>query len=303
MVSTRRASGRGEIPTSSSTSLLPCWLLQSGNAGWSYYRTGQVETASNALGLALQDEHGRVIEGAAPKDDEDPTPTFASKNAKIDASISAYRKAVTLNPGSGAAILARLGEAGMLLDKQSWDESLTAYREVKTSPLAVADADVKARAIEGIGFALEGKGDRDSAQKAFKELETIPNKGFKQLGMYHQARLLVAKGEKDAALELIKAARSDLKTSGSPSINYLSGVLDDLHRVADPASAPSKAAIGGGNRQLSMEEFQKMQQQFQEQMRKAGAQKHDEHGDQGDHDEPGENDAPMPTPTPAPRKP
>ncbi|MFO0659850.1 MAG: hypothetical protein U0165_08475 [Polyangiaceae bacterium] len=113
--------------------------------------------------------------------------------------------------------------------------------------------------------------------------------------MYHQARLLVAKGENAAAVELIKAARNDLKLASAPSTSYLTGVLDDLHRVADPASAPSKAPIGGANRQLSMEEFQRLQQQFQEQMKKAAQQHPEQHG--GDHDE---DEAPVQAPAKKP---
>ena len=34
-------------------------------------------------------------------------------------------------PGTGAAILARLGEAGSLFDKRDWDGANQAYRDVK----------------------------------------------------------------------------------------------------------------------------------------------------------------------------
>ncbi|MFO0659851.1 MAG: hypothetical protein U0165_08480 [Polyangiaceae bacterium] len=77
-----------------------------GYGGWSYYKGGKIESSSNELGVALLAEQGRVVEGTPPKDEDDPTLYFPSKQAKVDATINAYRKAATANPGSGASIRA-----------------------------------------------------------------------------------------------------------------------------------------------------------------------------------------------------
>ena len=64
-----------------------------------------------------------------------PTPVFKSAEERRDTALASYRKVTSTYPGTGAAILARLGEAGLLLDKRNWDGA-TAYRDVKASALA-----------------------------------------------------------------------------------------------------------------------------------------------------------------------
>ena len=171
------------------------------------------------------------------------------------------------SPGTAAAILARLGEAGVLLDQGKWDDAAAAYRDVKQSPLAAADPDVRGRAMEGVGFALEGKGDRDAALKAFAEIESAQVKGFIELSLYHQARLLAKKGEKEKAVELIKKAEERLKTaSGEAAPTFVKGMLGELHRKVDPASAPKQISVGDGpgrgKPQMTKEDIDKLLQQL-----------------------------------------
>lgn len=233
-----------------------------GYGGYSWYATSQAEQASADLTTGLQADRGRVDAVGPVKQDgeEELYPVFKTPAARADAALAGYRKAQA-SRGSGTAILARLGEAGVLLDKRAYDEALAAYREVKASPLAAADPDVRGRAIEGIGFALEAKGDSEGALKVYRELDTITGlKGLKELGMYHQARLLTAKGEKEQASKLIKDARERLQTSGeSKNFSYLLGVLDELTKQIDPTAATKKAA-GGLNRKLTEDEVLKLMQ-------------------------------------------
>ena len=239
-----------------------------------YWRTSTAaEGATSTFVAGVTADRGHVDPDAKPPkpDEEEDAPTFKTADERANAALTAYRKVETEASGSGTAILAKLGEAGILLDQHKWDDALAAYRTVKASPLAAADADVRGRAMEGAAFALEGKGDRDGALKAFKEIETAQVKGFIELSQYHQARLLWKKGDKEASLAMIKAANERLKTSdASRSFAYLKGVLEDLHRQVDPASAPKKSALGGGpDKQMSMEELQRLQEQIQKQIEKS----------------------------------
>jgi len=253
-------------------------------AGYAVYHnqvTAKAELASGELSTAVQADRAR-IDPAGPKqnaEEEEILPVYKTAAERNTTALAGYRKAHSAREGSGTALLARLGEAGVLLDQRSFDEALAAYREVKGSQLAAADPDVKGRAIEGIGFALEGKGDVDGALKVYKELDTITGiKTFKELGMYHQARLLAAKGDKEQALKLIKDARERLQTTGeSRNASYLVGVLDELQRKLDPSAAP-KRNVGGAGRQVSLDELQKLQQQMMREMQKA--QEKGEHQDE-----------------------
>lgn len=248
-----------------------------GGAAWGVYswrKTSTSETASRDLMAGVAADRAPVTDAPPAKperaDDEEAPLTFKTGAARAEAALGGYRKAKAVSPGSGTSLLAQLGEAGLLLDQGRYDEALASYREVKASPLAAADPDVRGRAIEGAAFAIEGKGDSDGALKAFKELETVTGqKGFKELGMYHQARLLAAKGDRESALKLVKETRERLQTSGEArQFAYLVGVLDDLHRSIDPASAP-KRSIGGADKAMGGEELQRLQQELMRQMQKA----------------------------------
>ena len=256
-------------------------LGSAGYAVWHARATTATEQSSAALMAGVAADRGRVE--AEPKKEKDPTaeespdaPTFKTQEQRTDAAMAAYRKVVTQAKGSGTAILARLGEAGILLDKKAWDEALAAYREVKASPLAAADPDVKGRAIEGIAFAHEGKGDRDAALGALKELETVSaQKGFHELALYHQARLLAQKGDKTKAVELLKSANERLtQAPEAKHLQYLKAVVEELWRSIDAASAPKKTAsppLGAdpGGAGANQERMLQLQQQIQEQIRKA----------------------------------
>src|SRR5262249_14788850 len=113
------------------------------------------------------------------------------------------------------------------------------------------DQEVKGRALEGLGFAYELKGSLDDALKTFKELEnTVDVKGFKELGMYHQARILEAKGEKDPAKELLKTLLERInKPTEGHSFPYLQEVAEDRLRTLDPAAVPPRPQFGHGGPQ------------------------------------------------------
>ena len=148
-----------------------------------------------------------------------------------------------------------------------------AYGDVKASALSTADVMVRGRALEGIGLALEGKGDLDGALKAFRELENTDTRGLKELGMYHQARILFAKGDTDKPRELLKGARERLKGTASPSnagplgeshpFQFLESQVDDLLRRIDPSAipAPTAPAPGGGSG-ITPEQLQQLQEQL-----------------------------------------
>jgi len=114
--------------------------------------------------------------------------------------------------------------------------------DVKGSPLAQADSEVKGRALEGLGFAYELKAVLDAPQKdkhlgdaikEFKELENTDVSGFKELGMYHQGRVYETKGEKDKAIEELKSLHERLAAPGTNhAMRYLEEVCDDSFACA-----------------------------------------------------------------------
>jgi hypothetical protein len=263
----------------------------SGALGWTYWQNKRAAEASGILAQGFADEHGHVSD--KDDDEEDGSkarqlyPTFKSIAERQGAALAKYREVESKYPGTGAAILARLAEAGLLFDQGDARGAISAYEDVKTSPLAQADAEVRGRALEGVGFARELLAQTDAANKdkhlddalaAFKALEQIDLKGFKELGMYHQARVLQAKGETAKAVEILKEVEKRVTEPGeSHPFSYLEFVVDDRLRELDPAALPPKAAKksgggapGGGGLDMSNPQVQELIRQLQQQGQQKG---------------------------------
>lgn len=220
--------------------------------------------STSALVAAVAADRGRVLAEDTRTEEEkelDVTRTFKTADERSATALAEYNKVIDEHAGTGAATLAKLGQAGVLLDKKDYAHALDAYSVVVSSPLAGADPDVKGRAIEGIAFAREGKGDLDGALASFKELEAIDMKGYKELALYHQARLYLAKGDTDKAKELLKSAHEKLQapsTEGRP-FQFLEAVVEEMLRKIDPAAVPPRAAFGGPKGQsMTPEEIEQL---------------------------------------------
>lgn len=278
--------------------LLAAALL--GIAGFLYFEHKHETEASVLLTKAVEDERAHI--GEPPKDDAedkppvDPGPMFKTYELRRESALAKYREVETKFPKTGAAILARLAEGSLLLDKHEPDQAAAAFNDVKGSPLAAADQEVKGRALEGLGFAYELKALAtpaeapkflDEAAKAFKELEnTVDVRGFKELAMYHQARVAQNRGEKDKAKELLINLKERLaKTEENPSnipqgpaFPYLKEVAMDRLREIDPSAAPKvqQQQTPGGNPSLSPAQIRKMIEDAQKKQPKAppGGEKH-----------------------------
>ncbi|HVY45038.1 MAG TPA: tetratricopeptide repeat protein [Minicystis sp.] len=241
------------------------------------YRSDTVSAAAfDELYTGVSDEKGRVLAEDKRSDEEkevDPARVFKTADARDDAALAAYKKAAQDHPGTGAGILAKLGEAGVLLDKHDWAHAAETYSAVAASTLAGADPDVKGRAVEGIGLAQEGKGDFDAALATYKQLENVDAKGYKQLALYHQGRMMLKKGDKEAAKQLFKKVHDDLQQPSAEAkmFGYLARVNDDELRRLDPSLAPPRPTLGGpkGN-SLTPEEAQRYLEKLQEAAKRKG---------------------------------
>jgi hypothetical protein len=238
--------------------------------------------ASVKLVKALEDEQGRI--GDPDKEDEDgrthdPRLVFKTVEDRREAAVHAYRDVASKFKGTGAATLARLAEGSLLLDKHDVAGAKSAFQDVRDSPLAKADAEVRGRALESLGFAYELEADGTSpappgdarsaaleeCSKIFRELENTDTKGFKELGMYHQARIFEKQGDKSKAIEMLKKLHERLTQAGdNHAFVYLEYVTDERLRALDPTALPPKAAgqLGGpGQNQLSQAQLRRMIEQ------------------------------------------
>jgi hypothetical protein len=248
-----------------------------GYVGYTYFTQKTLGAASGLLASAAMAEDAYILpEDKRPDEDKelDPTPLFKTIEERNDKVLATYKEVSEKHAGSGAAILAKLGEAGVLLDKRDFDKAIEAFEAVLKTPLAAADLDVKGRSIEGIGLAKEGKGDADGAMASFKQLEGVDARGFKELAQYHQARMLLAKNneaDRAKAKDLLKTAYDKIKAPSKDAkpFPYLEKSLEQALKLIDPTLVPDKDTLNsvrGG--QMSPEEIQARLRKMQEELGK-----------------------------------
>jgi hypothetical protein len=232
-------------------------------------------TSTSALFTGVSAELGWVMPEDKRTDEEkeaDPAKVFKTADERSEAALAAYRKTIAEHPGTTVAQLAKLGEAGVLLDKHDWVAALDAYSAVLASKLASNDLEVKGRATEGLGLAKEGKSDLDGALAAFKDLEGIDARGYKELGLYQQGRILLAKGDTEKAKELLKQAREKLQATGAAASStlYLQTRVDETLRQLDPSLVPNQQPAMGGSKGNSMspDDMQKIQKMLEDAAKK-----------------------------------
>ncbi len=245
------------------------WVVLAGivGAGGYFFYMSRVEKgaaeASSKLAAGIAADRGVVVEEDKRSDDEkeyDTRKVFKTSAEQADAELNAFGGVIEKHGGSGAALLAKLGQGGAYLEKKDFDKAIASYSEVLASPLAAADPDVKGRAVEGTAFAKEGKGDLDGALASFKELGSIDLKGYKELATYHEARVSFAKGDKAKAKELLEPLNTKLSTpTPEPQpLNYLKGAVGDLLAQIDPSAVAAPAKPPPGAKMPTPEELQDM---------------------------------------------
>ena len=226
------------------------WLIVGSVAGWIGYQiySWRAEKAaakiSEGLALAIEAEQGKIAaadqEGKRDARGElDVRRAFGTEADRLKAAEDAYRK--LSSSGSMSGSLAKLGLAGVQYDQGKYDEAQKLYTEVLGTELAKLDPDARGRSLEGVGICLEAKGDKDGALKKFGELENADIPGFRELALYHQGRILHAKGDEAAAKEkLVKVVEKLGKEPSSPSEapSYLLHATRDLLMRIDPAAVP-----------------------------------------------------------------
>lgn len=252
-----------------------------GGGGYVWWTQRTELGASTTITEAVTDELGRIGDPAKEDEDarpQDARPVFKTEAERRDAALAKYKDVESKYKGTGAAYLARLEEGSLLLDKPDLDGAITAFEDASKSPLAAADSEVKGRALEGLGLAYEAKAKAtpadkdkllDQAAQEFRALENTDVKGFKELGMYHQARVAEAKGDKDKAITTLKALHERLEVPGeSHPFVYLETVADDRLRALDPTAIKPKPKGGmggggaGGGNDMTQEQINKLIEQL-----------------------------------------
>jgi predicted negative regulator of RcsB-dependent stress response len=249
------------------------WFLIAGIVAWvgyaiySYRADKAAQLASAKLTAAVRAEDARIGPDDSKPDPQtgitETRPAFPTNTDRLKAAETQYRAVADASSQSTTASFAKLGLASVLYDEGKFADAKAAYQSVKGSKLATLDANVRGRALEGIGISEESLGNKDAALKAFGELSNIDGFGFAALGAYHKARFAYAAGEMDKAKELLKDAqkqldsasdKSEKKLLGNPG--YLQTSVRDLLRRIDPS------AVAATSNSLTAEQIQELQEQM-----------------------------------------
>lgn len=123
----------------------------------------------------------------------------AARQAQIDQSLADLQ---ALSAGSGAAAAGKLLGAAELMRAGDFAAAEAAYR---TFLAAEGDASVAFLAREGLALAREGQGDIDGALAELRALAGAKGAFYREMALYHQARLLAAAERKDEAIAVLKS--------------------------------------------------------------------------------------------------
>jgi tetratricopeptide (TPR) repeat protein len=137
---------------------------------------------------------------------------FETHKARMEEAKRRFEKAASELSGKPVGGIARLGLAAAQADLGAYDKAAAEYEKFLDESSSEADW-LKANALEGLGQVLEAQGKLDDARKRYKELGDLDAGDLSAIGKVHEARIAVAKGEKDAAKKLLEEVISGMKAA------------------------------------------------------------------------------------------
>ena len=102
-------------------------------------------------------------------------------------------------------------------------------------------------------------------------------RGLRELGLYQQGRIYLAKGDKDKAKEFLKTAKDKLAApSTDGKLYYLEQMVDDALRGIDPSLVPQRQPMLGGAKgnAVSPEQMEKIRRMVEEAAKKKPKEEH-----------------------------
>jgi len=215
-------------------------LLGVGGAVFADYVHGRTEEeASQELGSKLKMLDRPISESATTTGDDAP---FKSAREREEAVVKAMEELRSKYRGTKAARTAALIAGGADLHVKKYDEALKSYGEF-LEDAKHQEEPLRAAALEGEGYAYEGKGELDRALAAYEQLERENKSDFLVgMGLYHRGRLLALQNKKeDAAKAFVDVSSAHPNTDAAKQAQARLNELK-AQGVAIPEPAPKPAA-------------------------------------------------------------
>jgi TolA-binding protein len=202
-----------------------------------YVHDRNEEEASQDLGGRLRALDRPVSESATTTGEDAPFKSAQERDEAVAASMGELR---SKHGGTRAARTAALIAGSAQLRLKKYDDALKGYADFLKG--AHPEEPLRAAAMEGEGYAHEGKGELDMALASFEQLERDNKSDFLAgMGLFHRGRILTLQNKKEDAAK----AFTDLTSAhpGSEAAKLAQGRLDELKAqgVAMPVPPAPKA--------------------------------------------------------------
>lgn len=157
--------------------------------------------------------------------------TYGSLFHKDEALLKAFKEARDNARTSAVKKASSLGIASTLLALGKFEAARKEYQALAADPSGMTG--MLHFIYEGLGFTYEGLGKTKEALEQYKKLEGCEDGSYRQLGLYHQARLLEAEGKKEEARKLYVRIAADINAAQemSPLLAFLQEKISDKEGV------------------------------------------------------------------------
>lgn len=191
--------------------------------------------AEQALSTAMEVVSRPV--SAKPADGPGDDQTFATEKEKDEAIVKTLEAFRQQYPASDAAVTAALSLGQAQLRLGQYDQALANFEDFLAKRPA-ADP-LRPIALEGKGYAYEGKNQLDQAQAAFAALSDSKGALLSGMGLYHQARIFILEKKQDEAAKIL--SRIPIEYPDSAAARLAKERLDTL--VAQGVKVPPATSV------------------------------------------------------------
>ncbi|HJK91025.1 MAG TPA: hypothetical protein RMH26_09885, partial [Polyangiaceae bacterium LLY-WYZ-15_(1-7)] len=197
-------------------------LLAGGYFGWQYFAEGKAADAAELLWDATETLNAPIRseedeEGEAADEEDAEEESYASIEARADATLEELQALFADHAGSDAATHGRLLQGRALYQKGQNEEARSAFQQALQS----SDADVRARALEGLAYTYEAEEAWEDAAAQFEELRQSDDPALAILADYHLARVHIAQDDEETAKEKLQAVLEGLREEEAPELGYV----------------------------------------------------------------------------------
>ena len=205
-----------------------------------YRNAADSEKQGHVLASVLSTEFAKVPSDE-PTEARDPRLTdtrteFSNAEERDKKALEAWSK-LTRKQAPEVLGMAQLAAAHAKYDLKQYDAAKSAYEELIKNPKLAPE--IKARALEGVGFVLEAQGNFTGALAAFQKMDHLDDAYFKRLGRFHSARAHHLLGQNEEAKKLLSELNATLSKDQDAEgpRDYLGAAVRDLLRTVDPVFA------------------------------------------------------------------